>query len=103
MALRLLLACLLLSSFSTGCWVIEEIDAGQELLEKHSAKVEEVEEEDPDKEWAFMEKLDPEYWAKARTITKGEGNSDIVNCKVGGSTQFMKKSECAGRNGIAVR
>ena len=44
-----------------------------------------------------------EYFASqknARTLTPGQVSGDIVSCKLGGSTQFMKQPECLSRGGV---
>ena len=36
----------------------------------------------------------------ARTLTPGQVSGEIVSCKLGGGTQFMKQSECVSRGGV---
>lgn len=100
--MRLLTIALLAVGLS-GCWVLEELDAGSKKIDMYTAKKAEPEEPEAVALPAGKRQRIGEYFAKqknARTLTKGQLPSDIVSCKIGNSTQFMKQSDCANRGGI---
>ena len=96
LAILPVIACLALT---TGCFVIEEIDSGMALMEKHGGqhgnRTAEAEEEAP----KAAGKVDLEYWENARTITSGEGSKDVTSCNLRGQLQFMKRDDCIRRGG----
>ena len=94
----------LLSACLSGCWVLDELDAGAKKMDQFSGKSatdEPAEEELPATRGPRQRISD--YFASqknARTLTPGQMSSEIVSCKLGGSTQFMKQSECVSRGGV---
>ena len=86
----------------SGCWVLDELDAGSKKIDMYTAK----KPEPPPEEVAPAPRKGPrvgEYFANqknARTFTKGQLSGDIVSCKLKGSTQFMKQTECVNRGGV---
>ena len=40
------------------------------------------------------------WWANAKTLSSDEMKTDIVNCRVGGATQFMNRQSCFARGGV---
>ena len=100
---RLLPSLLAIASLlmSTGCFVVEEIDSGMKLMEKHggqhgnrTAQAEaEAEEAKPSRG------VDLEYWKSARTITSGERSKDVTSCNLRGQLQFMNRDDCIRRGG----
>ena len=103
MALRALGIALLALSLS-GCWVLDELDAGSKKIDMYTGKsAEKTVEEEPVVVPKGKRKRLGDYFASqknARTLTKGQLPTDIVSCKLGSSTQFMKQSECLHRGGI---
>jgi hypothetical protein len=112
--IRRLLAALLVLALGmplAGCWVIDEIDKGSALLDKHSNKANRAkrEAEEAEKTAAASPKAKKnavdEYFRQeeadgtTRTFTPGTLSKDIVGCRVGGSVQFMKREQCAARGG----
>jgi hypothetical protein len=101
MRLRVLGIALLAAALS-GCWVIDELDAGNKKMDLFMAKKPEAEEPEP----MPARRKGPraaDYFANqknARTITPGSVSSEIVSCKLGGGTQFMKQTECVNRGGV---
>ncbi|HEY8120766.1 MAG TPA: hypothetical protein VII78_05565 [Myxococcota bacterium] len=85
---------LLLTAPLTGCWVLDEIDRGQQLMEEHSPK----EDEKPE-EKTVAATPQRKGSGKTRTFTPGQVSEGIVGCKLGGSTQFMTRENCAARGG----
>ena len=92
----------ILSLTLSGCWVLDELDEGSKKMERYSPSKPAAEAE----EEALPAHKGPrvgEYFANqknTRTFTKGQVSGEIVSCKVGGSTQFMKQSECVNRGGV---
>jgi hypothetical protein len=100
----ILLAALLCS----GCFIIDEIEAGQAIMQAHSPDSE------PQKETgsatrpgggakSARQRL-AEYYAKQRakasTASKSEEPGDVAGrCRIRGSTQFLRRSDCQLRGG----
>lgn len=92
------IACVVLS---TGCFVVEEIDAGMALMEKHGGQHGNRTAQAEAEEEAVKPRgnVDLEYWKNARTITSGEGSGDVTSCNLRGQLQFMKRDDCIRRGG----
>jgi hypothetical protein len=88
-----------------GCFVIDEIDQGRALMEEHNpgpATATEATGSDGTPKSA-RERLN-EYYAKQRakasSPAKSEDASDAVGkCRIGGSVQFMRRTDCNLRGG----
>lgn len=107
-----LLCVLALSAPLAGCWVIDEIDKGSDLLDKHSNKAAKAKRdadaaEDGEPVRLGKKNAVAEYFANeekdgtTKTFAPGTVSKDIVACKLGGSVQFMKVEQCAARGGRA--
>ncbi len=95
---RCLILTALLVFSSTGCFIIEELNASMQLMEDHSP-LEPEKEESEDFE-VVRPKLDEDFWENSRTITPGSGGgADIVTCNLRGKIQFMKRTECINGGG----
>ena len=103
-------ACLLLLAGPlSGCWVIDEIDAGRDLMEKHSPKsAAEKEPKEPagakpaaagGKDAIDTYFRGEEEDGTTKSFAPGAVSEGIVACKLGGSVQFMKREQCAARGG----
>ena len=98
----------LLAALVSGCWVMDELDAGSKKMDRFTKKGPEAAAEAPAEEPSApaLGGKPPrigEYFASqknARTLTPGQISGDIVSCKLGGSTQFMKQPECLSRGGV---
>ena len=103
------LAALLL--LAPGCFVFEELEAGQKLMEQHSPK--KPEEKKPatptqtasaDTQKGMLDELQG-WWRKKRRqaeeASRPAPNPDDVpvRCQIGGRTHFVRKSDCALRGG----
>jgi hypothetical protein len=75
--------------------VLDEIDRGQQLMEEHSPQ--EAEQAEEEKKVAATPQRKGS--GKTRTFTPGQVSEGIVACKLGGSTQFMTRENCAARGG----
>jgi hypothetical protein len=109
----LALACIvLLSAPLGGCWVIDELDSGKKLMDDHSAKKPEEKEVEAKKATAAApapggkDAIDTYFRGEeedgtTKTFAPGGVSDGIVACKLGGSTQFMTRENCAARGGHA--
>ena len=103
-----LLAVGLVSCLCFGCFVVEEIDQGMEIMEQHSAKTEKSEAEahsDPSRSKSKSPRRDSErWWSRMRSLAPGtssEARSDIVRCEIDGAVQYTSESNCRLRGGRA--
>jgi hypothetical protein len=101
---------LLLAGPLSGCWVIDELDAGKDLMDKHTPKS--AAEEEPegaavkpaaagDKDAIDTYFRGEEEDGTTKSFAPGAVSEGIVACKLGGSVQFMKREQCAARGGRA--
>ena len=91
-----------LAAALSGCWVLKELDEGNKKIDMYTAKKPDAapEEEAPT---ARKGPRVGEYFANqknARTLTPGQLSGEIVSCKLKGSNQFMKTTECVNRGGV---
>jgi hypothetical protein len=104
--LALVLAAALLCS---GCFVWDEIEAGRAIMEAHSPNSDKKEEVAGDLAGAndspksARQRL-AEYYAKQRTKAAAPTKSldpaaDVGRCRIGSTTQFTRRSDCALRGG----
>ena len=92
---------ILLLSASLGCPIMEE-------LNKANAKMDEIVKVKPKKEAELAAesgaKKDPlqrskDWWNSARSLNSKSVSPAIVNCRLGGRSQFMARDECLNRGG----
>src|SRR5262245_60995060 len=96
-------------ALSTGCFVFDEIDKGQKIMDKHSGRgakhaaadaepaAEEAEEEAP----GLIARIQG-FWEEARAEEEPERSADdsIITCEFsGGGTTFTYESDCLSRGG----
>lgn len=93
----------------TGCWVLDELDEGNKKMDLYMKK-KPGQEEPPAAPLASLpsgkRQRIGDYFAgqkNPKTFTPGSVSGDIVSCKLGGTTQFMKQSECINRGGSPAR
>ena len=111
MVLRIL-ALALVTVLGLGCFVFEELDAAEDLMERPSFSNEKTKEpakpRQPDTpqqaeaapEKSFTDRLsEGEWWKKTRSLTSGEVSDEFVKCDLGGKTQFMRRPDCLARGG----
>ncbi len=98
----------LIGLFLSGCFVIDEIDQGQKIMDDHSPKAKEEKEEAPKKSAARAggrtDAVDNYFREEAqdgttKSFAPGEVSEGIVACKLADGTQFMKRENCAARGG----
>ena len=97
-ALKLMLAIVLGSGLPLGCSILDEFNnIGADAA---ASKGSEADSEECDGETEGTECRKPaNWWAKAQTVTSSEMKSDIVSCRLGGTTQFTSRSACRARGG----
>jgi hypothetical protein len=99
-----------LSAMLSGCWVIEELDRGSELMDQHSPNANAKKKAEAaaavaqptvaaQQDAVARYFRDEEAAGTTKTFTPGSVSEGIVACKLGGSTQFMKKEDCGVRGG----
>ena len=97
--LPLLAACLLAS----GCFVFDELDKGEEILEQHSQQKPAAAPGTPAATGPAA-KSGSAWWSSARAIGPADAASpgDVdapVACKIAGSTRFMRRGDCLTQGG----
>ena len=103
------LALAALLALSTGCFVFDEIDKGQKIMEQHSGRgahppadaepaVDEGSGEDEGQ--GLLARLQA-FWEERRAGSEPERSPDdeIVTCELGGDTTFTYESDCLSRGG----
>jgi len=96
----LLLTCLFLS----GCFVFDELDKGNKILDANFSKNAKASPEPAEK--APAPQAGSGWWANAKSLTgppSDPGNDPAVSCTVGGKTRFMRKSDCLSQGGKPAR
>jgi hypothetical protein len=107
--MRVVFLCLL-AAFWCGCFVFEEIDAGMEMMDKHSPAAKKTPggkdgapaqpDKDGEKPVTYAEKVGG-WWQNATSLSSQPNASKepFVQCTAGGKTFFTKKSDCQARGG----
>ena len=89
---------LLLCTCMTGCFVFDELDAGEKIMEQNAAAKPAAAPAQP----AAAHQTGSGWWANAKSLsdTPAEPSKDpAVACTVGGSMRFMRKSDCLSQGG----
>ena len=99
------LAVILVSALCCGCFVLDEIDAGQKEMNRYDTKKSsETSDASPtaakDKAPSPAERA-RQWWNSAHTFTPraDDAKSDIVTCKVGAAIRFTTQSDCTSQGG----
>lgn len=98
-----------LLAMSSGCMVLEEMDAAAAKMPssgKQSAEPEADAEMTAGRSGAEANPLlekSREWWNEAKSFAPTGLESGIVGCRLGGSTQFMSKDDCLARGGAPGR
>jgi hypothetical protein len=107
-----LIALMLPLVFAPGCFVFDEIDSGMKEMEARAPKDKQKKEGEQQKaggkeaEKPTYAKATQAWWGAAKSLSTAEGDGDaagepIVNCRLSGRSQFMKRSDCVARGGEA--
>lgn len=111
---------LLAAFFLSGCFVIDEIQKGNDLIDQHSTgwreekklkdkKAKELAEnasasrDSPYTTWKGVKEKAQLWWQEAleEEAVTAEPTDTVVSCQLGGQVQFLRKSDCATRGGRA--
>jgi hypothetical protein len=111
-ALSSTLVCLLLAAPLSGCFVMDELDKADALIDAHSPNREARKTAARQKENGKKADGAPltlqerkaeaqKWWDSATTVTSRADSSDnpMVHCRTGGSTLFMRRADCLARGG----
>jgi len=114
--MRWILIVALVASLCQGCFVLEEIDKGQELMDQHSpaareqaAKREEASQAPSSaragakQEESTFDRL-KKWWQKKREPAPPKRDPDdvVVRCQIDGTMHFTRKSDCMLRGGRTI-
>jgi hypothetical protein len=111
--MRRILLVALLASLCQGCFVLEEIDKGQQLIDQHSPAAREKAAQreearagpraDAEQEEGPLERL-KKWWTKKREPAppKRDPIVVVVRCQIGGRMHFTRKSDCRLRGGRII-
>jgi hypothetical protein len=106
-----ILALAALLAAGPGCFVVDELDHGMELMDENSpnAKKQAPEPEPVPTRTAYRRKGPDarkalaDWWKGARTPTSGPADgastTEIVSCRIGGEVRFMGKTDCEVQGG----
>ena len=95
------------SAGSSGCFVFEELDSGMEWMERTDAAKKKPSDSSTGTASAQNQNAEQqrptgaEWWKKARSLSSDEIDASIVQCQIGGSVQFMRRTDCEARGGRA--
>jgi hypothetical protein len=109
---------LLAAIFLSGCFVLDELDQGDALIEKHSSgwreekKLREKAEEEaaagssnsPSTSWEGVKEKAQKWWQNAleEEAVTADPNDIVIRCEVGGQIHFLRESDCGLRGGRAT-
>jgi hypothetical protein len=96
----------------SGCFVWEELEQGEAILDAHSPNRNKRKQEEEAAAKATEAENTPtaaqraaEWWDSARSIgPRPDDKPDadpMVSCRLGGATRFTKRSDCLARGGSA--
>ena len=90
-------ALLVLCAGLSGCFVFDELDAGEKIMEQNAKAQPAAAPAQP----AAAPQAGAGWWANAKSL--GDAPSDSKNppvaCTIGGSTRFMRRSDCLSQGG----
>ena len=108
--MRWILVVALLASLCQGCFVLEELDKGQQIMDQHSPRAREkaAQQEEASaapragakQEEGTLDGL-KKWWKKKREPAppKRDPDDGAVRCQIAGTTHFTRKSDCMLRGG----
>ena len=103
----ILLSCLLVFGTS-GCMVLDEVDAANAKMAQRSTKKDEAPSaaSTPEAKRSALLEQSKQWWESARSITSsGSDGSDasIVHCRLPEGTHFMSRDDCLTQGGVPER
>jgi hypothetical protein len=103
-----LLALALTAQLASGCFVFDEIDKGEKLMEENSGALQQKAKEEaaakagPKKGQPAEGEKKKSWWETARTISaadKPETDDPHIRCRIEGKERFMVQSDCVSQGG----
>jgi hypothetical protein len=92
-------------TISSGCIVLDEIDAAAAKMPTKKAKVSTAVAAPTGSAGAQQEnpilEQSKKWWKEATSLAPSGIDSSIVSCRIGQSTQFMSRDDCLTRGGVA--
>jgi hypothetical protein len=82
----------------SGCFVFDELDAGEKIMEQNAPAQPAAAPAQP----AAAPQAGAGWWASAKSLgdaPAATGNNAAVACTIGGSTRFMRRSDCLSQGG----
>jgi hypothetical protein len=92
---------LLICTFASGCFVFDELDAGNKILDQNFSGGKKAEAPAPDPK-APAPQGGAGWWANAKSLRDkpaDPGSDPAVACTLSGATRFMRKSDCLSQGG----
>ena len=114
--MRWILVVALLASLCQGCFVFDELDKGQQIMDQHSPRAREKAAKREEaaaaprsaragakQEEGTLEGL-KKWWKKKREPAPPKRDPDdvVVRCQIRGSLHFLRKSDCMLRGGRII-
>ena len=91
---------------STGCMVLDEVDAAAAKMPPSKSKAKDPEEAAEtsvaDRSSALLEQSQ-QWWQQATSLAPTSLEASIVRCRFPNSTQYMSRDDCLGRGGTPGR
>jgi hypothetical protein len=112
--MRWILPIALAALLCQGCFVFDELDKGQAIMDQHSptrskgaraeaARKAEGSPQRTEDEEGILERLQ-QWWTKVREPAPPQRDASdvVVRCEIKGNTHFTRKSDCRIRGGRAI-
>jgi hypothetical protein len=86
-----------------GCFVLDEIDKGRAELDRRSGRSASRSPEAGEGSEGGVESarsVVSRWWQEARALVPGEGDGDLVRCRLGREERFMRSDDCRSLGGV---
>lgn len=98
-----------LAVLASGCFVLDELDAGSKEMDRYSGKPAKAKQAPakaaaPGSHTASTPAADAlsKWWQGAHSLGPDGADPSIVRCRVGGAVQFEREDDCRARGGQPV-
>ena len=91
----LLLACV----FASGCFVFDELDKGEKILEEMSPTKPAAAPAEQRSRGAGGRRAGGRTRSRSSGRPTGEGENPVVSCTIGKATKFMRRGDCLSQGG----
>ncbi len=92
------LLAVVLAVLTSGCF-LDEIDKAANWQERGSEKADPAPAASPQPSASTGGMQGPNWWASAKSLGSEEPKTEIVQCRVGKTTQFTGREDCLARGG----